>query len=145
MPWTINRYFTLAIAIIFLIVGTIGIAFSADMQTGHMLIFDVDVVHNMVHFLTGMVAMVVTIMGPTWSRTFNRVIGIVYLLVGLLGLAYPVLYFDGRLLGIMHVNLEDHILHLLLGVIALAIGFAAERLPSMASSTVPDASIQEAS
>lgn len=144
MPWTVNRYFTLAIAIIFLIVGTAGIAYSADMQTGRMLIFDVDVVHNMVHFLTGVVAMVVAIMGPTWSRNFNRTIGVIYLLVGLLGLAYPVLYFDGRLLGIMHVNLEDHILHLLLGVIALAIGFAAERLPSVATTSPPEASIQDA-
>ena len=144
MRWTVNRYFTLAIAIIFLILGTIGIAFSADMQTGHMLIFDVDVVHNMVLFLTGVVAMVVTIMSPAWSRTFNRTIGVIYLLVGLLGLAYPVLYFDGRLLGIMHANLEDHILHLLLGVIALAIGFAAERLPGVATTSAPEASVQDA-
>lgn len=128
MPWTVNRYFTLAIAIIFLIVGTWGIAVTSTMQVGSLLLFDVDIVHNFFFFATGTVAMIVTVMGPSWSKRFNQIIGVIYLVVGLLGLAYPTLYFDGRLLGIMHANLADHILHLCIGLVAIVLSFSPESL-----------------
>ncbi|GHO46727.1 DUF4383 domain-containing protein [Ktedonospora formicarum] len=128
MPWTVNRYFTLAIAVIFLIVGTWGIAVTSTMQVGSLLIFDVDIVHNFFFFFTGTVAMIVTVLGPDWSKRFNQIIGIIYLVVGLLGLAYPTLYFDGRLLGIMHANLADHILHLFIGLVAIVLSFSPEGL-----------------
>lgn len=137
MPWTVNRYFTLAIAIIFLVVGTFGILFSATMQVGQLLFFDVDVVHNFFHFITGTLAMVATIIGPVWSKRLNQIVGIIYLVLGLLGLGYPTLYFDGRLLGIMHANMADHILHILVGLVALTIGFSLDRVPTPAFEELP--------
>jgi hypothetical protein len=42
--------------------------------------------------------------------------------VGLAGLI-PALYFDQRLPGLMHVNAADNVLHLVVGVVAAAVGF----------------------
>jgi len=48
--------------------------------------------------------------------------GSIYLLVGIAGLI-PALYFDERLLGLMHVNAADNVLHLVVGLLAAAVGF----------------------
>ncbi len=82
--WTINRIVALAIGIVFLIVGVVGLIF--DTTSGSVFGFDVDLVHN----LAGLV---------------------------------PALYFSQRLLGLMHVNAADNVLHLVVGLGAAAIGF----------------------
>jgi hypothetical protein len=55
-----------------------------------------------------------------WSRRFNQIFGVIYLLVGLAGLV-PAFYFSQRLLGLMHVNAADNVLHLVVGLLAAAI------------------------
>ena len=115
--WTTNRIVALIIGVVFLLIGILGLLF--DTTHGSLLGFDVDLVHNLVHLLTGIVALVAVFSG--WSRRFNQVFGIIYLLVGLAGLI-PGLYFDQRLLGLMHVNAADNVLHLLVGLIAAESG-----------------------
>ena len=69
-------------------------------------------------------------MRATWTpnRTVAIIIGVVYTLIGLLGLI-PVLYFpvygndNGRFLSLTHLSVADHVLHIVLGLIALVIGF----------------------
>jgi Domain of unknown function (DUF4383) len=116
--WTTNRIVALIIGVVFLLIGILGLLF--DTTHGSLLGFDVDLVHNLVHLLTGIVGLLAAFTG--WSRRFNQVFGIIYLLVGLAGLI-PGLYFDQRLLGLMHVNAADNVLHLLVGLIAAGIGF----------------------
>ena len=116
--WTPNRIVALILGVVFLLIGILGLLF--DTTHGSLLGFDVDLVHNLVHLLTGIVALVAVFSG--WSRRFNQVFGIIYLLVGLAGLI-PGLYFDQRLLGLMHVNAADNVLHLLVGLVAAGIGF----------------------
>jgi len=116
--WTINRIVALAIGIVFLIVGVVGLIF--DTTSGSVFGFDVDLVHNLVHLLTGILGLAAAFTG--WSRRFNQIFGVIYLLVGLAGLV-PALYFSQRLLGLMHVNAADNVLHLVVGLGAAAIGF----------------------
>src|SRR5947209_9542074 len=94
---------------------------SSSMTVGNLLGFDVDLVHNLVHLVTGLAALASVFM--VWYRRFNQVFGIIYILVGIARLIYPALYFDGRLLGLMHVNAADHVLHLLVGLVAAGVGF----------------------
>ena len=116
--WTPNRITAAVIGVVFLLLGILGLVF--DTTHGNILGFDVDLVHNLVHLLTGILGLAAAFTG--WSRRFNQVFGIVYLVLGLAGLI-PVLYFNQRLLGLMHVNAADNILHLIVGLVATAVGF----------------------
>lgn len=119
--WTANRIVALVIGVVFTLIGILGFFVTSSMTPGSLLGFDVDLVHNLVHLVTGLVALASVFMG--WSRRFNQVFGIIYILVGIAGLIYPALYFDGRLLGLMHVNAADQVLHLVVGIVAAGVGF----------------------
>ena len=129
--WTTNRIVALVIGVALLLVGIIGFFIPTENSTGVQAlfgIFDVDVVHNLVHVLSGIVGIAAAFTG--WSRRFNQVFGIIYLLIGLLGLI-PALYLPpgsfatdrGLFLGLMHINAADHVLHLLIGIVAAGVGF----------------------
>ncbi len=120
MTWTPNRILALVIGIVLTLVGILGFFVSSSMSPGLLLGFQIDLVHNLVHLLTGIVALVAVYTG--WSRRFNQVFGIIYLVVALAGVI-PALYFDGRLLGIMHVNPADDVLHWVIAIAAIAVGF----------------------
>ena len=119
--WTVNRIVALVIGIVYTLVAIAGFFVSSSMAPGNLLGFDVDIVHNLVHLVTGIAGLAAAFTG--WSRRFNQVFGIIYIIVGIAGLIYPALYFDGRLLGLMHVNAPDHVLHLITGIVAAGVGF----------------------
>lgn len=117
--WTLNRIFALVVGIVFLLVGILGVIL--DPTKGDLLgLFSVNLVHNLVHLLVGILGIAAAFTG--WSRYYNRGLGIVYLLVGILGFIPP-LNPGGNLLGIMAINLEDNILHLVVGTLAAYLGF----------------------
>jgi hypothetical protein len=116
--WTTNRIVAMVIGVVFLVIGLLGLLF--DTNGGSFLGFQVDIVHNLVHLLTGIVGIAAAM--TDWSRRFNQVFGIIYLLIGLAGLI-PAFYFGGRLLGLMHVNAADNVLHLIVGIVATGVGF----------------------
>jgi Domain of unknown function (DUF4383) len=118
--WTVNRIVALAIGIVFTLVGIAGFFVSSSMTVGNLLGFDVDLVHNLVHLVTGLAGLAAAFTG--WSRRFNQIFGIIYIIVGIAGLI-PALYFDGRLLGLMHINAADNVLHLVVGIVAAGVGF----------------------
>jgi uncharacterized membrane protein YtjA (UPF0391 family) len=97
-----------------------GFFFTSSMTPASELGFQVDLVHNLVHLVIGIAGIAAAYTG--WSRTYNQVVGIVYLLVGVAGLI-PGLYFDQRLLGLMHVNAADNVLHLVVGAVQAIVGF----------------------
>jgi hypothetical protein len=116
--WTANRIVAFVIGIVFLIIGILGLILHTT--SGSIFGFQVDLVHNLVHLVTGILGIAAAYTGR--SRLFNQVFGIIYLVLGILGL-FPAVYYDGRLLGIMHVNGADNLLHLIVGVVASAVGF----------------------
>lgn len=126
--WTTNRIVALVIGIVFTLVGLAGFFVSSSMARGNLLGFDVDLVHNLIHLVTGLVALAAVFGG--WSRRFNQVFGIIYIVLGLAGLIYPGLYFNGLLLGLTHVNAADHGLHLVAGIVAAAVGFFVADYPA---------------
>ncbi|TMC56314.1 MAG: DUF4383 domain-containing protein [Chloroflexota bacterium] len=82
--WTTNRIVALVIGIVFFIVGVLGLIF--DTTSGSVFGFDVDLVHNLVHVLTGILGLAAAFTG--WSRRFNQIFGVIYLLVGLAAWAW---------------------------------------------------------
>lgn len=103
------------LGVVFVIVGILG--FFNDPVLG---IFEVDPVHNIVHLLSGIVALAMG-RSEAGAKTFAKVFGLVYLLVTVLGF---IMGTDSKLLGLMEINGADNILHLLLAVVLLWAGFA---------------------
>ncbi|MEJ7662407.1 MAG: DUF4383 domain-containing protein [Hymenobacter sp.] len=69
-----------------------------------------------------MAALVAVSSGEAASRLYAKVFGIVYALVTILGF----LMGEGELLGILPINQLDNLLHLLITVALLYVGFSAE-------------------
>ena len=57
--WTTNRMFALVLGSVLLLIGVIGFVIPTENGTGVQAlfgIFDVDVVHNLIHVLSGLIA-----------------------------------------------------------------------------------------
>lgn len=107
--------------IIFLVIGVLG--FVGPLAPGGKLlgIFAVDAVHNIIHILSGLVALFLA-GSAKGARSYFQIFGIVYALVTILGL-----FGSGSILGIFVVNGADNILHLIIAVLALYLGFSGSK------------------
>ena len=94
---------------VLLIVG--GLGFYSDPLFG---IFEVDALHNIVHLLTGVLGLLAVSMD--WEGMFAKVFGVVYALVAVFG------FWMGGMLG-MQMNMADNLLHLVLALVFLCLGF----------------------
>lgn len=103
------------LGVVLLAIGILG--FFNDPVLG---VFEVDPTHNLVHIVSGLLALVFAGMGEASARTFGRIFGIVYGIVLFLGLITP----DNTILGIMEINAADNFLHLILSATFLYVGFA---------------------
>ncbi|MCA9351564.1 DUF4383 domain-containing protein [Patescibacteria group bacterium] len=105
------------LGIIFLVIGVLGFIPALAPQGMLLGIFEVDTVHNVVHLLSGILALVFAARGTHMAQAFSKVFGIVYGLVAIIGLMSP------TVLGLFAVNGADNILHILLAIIFLVLGF----------------------
>jgi hypothetical protein len=106
--------------VVFLLVGILG--FVPGITTGNMLlgIFHVNAAHNVVHLLSGAVALIAGLTNVSYARLYFRVFGVVYALVAVLGFYAG----DGMLLGLVSNNMPDTWLHAVIAAAALYLGFA---------------------
>ncbi len=104
--------------IVFILIGILG--FIPGVTTGNHLfgIFEVDVLHNIIHLGTGLIALwaMSTLAN---SRLFFKVFGVVYGAVTVLGLMAT----GGNVLGLITVNMADNLLNLVIAIVALYAGF----------------------
>ena len=96
------------------ILGFIPIATPNHMLLG---IFMVDPMHNVVHIVSGLLAFS-AVMWDDYAKLYFRAFGVFYALVAVLGFVM-----NGELM-MMHMNVADHILHVVIAVAALYLGFA---------------------
>lgn len=121
----IQRTVALLVGIVFVLIGIVGFIPSFVPGGALLGIFAVNTLHNLVHVLFGILGIAAAFTG--WSRLYNRVIGIVYLLLAVLGFI-PGLTLSGALLGLVSINLSDNFLHLIVGAVLFIVGFfVAER------------------
>jgi hypothetical protein len=76
---------------------------------------------NLFHIATGIMALMFALAGEAPSRTYFRLIGIVYGLIAAMGV---LLTRDGEFLG-MEVSAADHLLHAVVALTGLWLGFFA--------------------
>jgi hypothetical protein len=109
--------------IVFILVGIVG--FIPALTPDHLLfgIFMVDPIHNVIHLLSGVFALIGAIK-TSYALIYFKVFGVVYALVTILG-------FITEDLILIHVNMADNLLHLAISIIALYFGFFYARPPSV--------------
>ena len=76
-----------------------------------------------VHLLFGVLGIAASVTGM--GRLYNRAGGVIYLLLGVLGLI-PALVPNGMLLGLVMINPADNVLHLVIGAVLAYVGFAVQ-------------------
>lgn len=86
--------------------------------SGSLLGFEVDTTHNIIHLLSGLVALWAFNTSQSYSRTYLIIFGLVYALVTVLGFAM-----NGDILGLFTVNAADNYLHLVIAAVCLVVGF----------------------
>lgn len=112
---------TYVFGFVFLAIGVLGFIPAAapqDMLLGY---FHVNMLHNLVHIVTGIIALVVAFgrcSCCTPSRFF-QVFGIVYGLVAILGFWYG----ESPILGLVANNMADNLLHTAIAAASLYLGF----------------------
>lgn len=84
-------------------------------------LFDVNALHNLVHLVSGVLAIIFAVNSEKAARSFAQWFGVIYGLVTILGFVVP--SFTSKLLA---VNPADNYLHLVLAVVFLLLGFASK-------------------
>lgn len=107
----------------FILSGILG--FIPNPIVGQDSFFVTNAAHNMVHVITALAFAVVGTLGNKASTKFMLVFGVVYILVGLIGFFVTMGSGEGMLLGFIHINTLDNLLHLALGTGILISGIMA--------------------
>lgn len=126
--WGIARLVAAVFGAVYLLVGVLGFLGEPlvtggapdNMQsaTGNLLgIFPINAIHNVVHLLIGAALLYGAFAGRGAAIGVLKVIGVVYLLVGVLGIIAPDTF------GLMPIGGADIFLHLASGAIFLAAAF----------------------
>ena len=105
------------LGVVFLLVGLIGFV-SPNLLGAHL-----TTPHNLVHIVSGAIALYFGFAGSlSGAKAFCLVFGVVYLALGILGMALGTGADRMWMLGPLHFGQADHGIHILLGVIFLAGG-----------------------
>jgi len=105
----------------FYIAGVIG--FVPNPLLGSHGLFVTNTAHNLVHLLTGVGFTIVALTGLKASAVFMQVFGVIYALTGVIGFLATGHDGDAHLLGLVHINTLDNLLHMGLGVVIGAAGW----------------------
>jgi hypothetical protein len=113
------RTYAKVVGIVIILVGVVGLIAGEEPLLG---LFNIEIAEDIVHLLTGgiMAAVGFGVRDTNVVRTVVGVIGVVYLLVGVLGFLAPGLF---GLLPAHGYSLADNLLHLVLGVLGVAVAW----------------------
>jgi Na+-transporting methylmalonyl-CoA/oxaloacetate decarboxylase beta subunit len=132
------QVFALVIGLTLVAAGIAGFFYNASFDTGDDLsrdavigILDVNGWHNVVHIVTGVIGLALAGSYDS-ARLFALAAGAVYIVVAVAGF---IAGDGGELVGLIPVNTEDNLLHLLIGIAGLGAGLAtpAVQPPSVAT------------
>ena len=125
---------TIAILIgaIFIVIGLLGFISNPIVGAGHDSVFHTDSLHNAVHIISGILFLVFGMGISSRASAFMKIFGVVYLLLGILGLFVFGTAGEGKLLGFLHVNGADNFLHIGLGILIFFAGLKGKPSPVVA-------------
>ncbi len=117
----------LLFGVVFLAVGILGFMDNPIIGESADAIFHADTFHNGVHIGSGVLFILIAVAATRVAPTFMILFGIIYLLIGILGLIDIGTGGMGKVLGVLHVNGADNLLHVGLGLVILIAGIATGR------------------
>src|SRR5262245_15468978 len=111
----------LLLGIIFIVVGLLGFIPNPIIGAENA-IFHANTLHSLVHIVSGALFVIVAMASPANASMFMKVFGVVYLLIGVLGIFSVGEDGMGTVLGFLHVNGADNYLHIALGLVIFLAG-----------------------
>jgi hypothetical protein len=114
------KKFAIIFGAVMLLVGILGFVPGITTDQHLLGVFHVNPAHNVVHLLSGAVAIACGMASGLASQLFFRIFGALYGLVALLGFMGG----DRPVLGFVSNNLADSWLHTAIAALALFLGFA---------------------
>ncbi len=112
--------------VVFVLIGLFGMMPGTAPNGMLFGIFRVDGMHNAIHLLTGIIALLVAYSrGGHASRVYFEVVGIIYAFLTFLGFFYG----GGNLFGLIAHNRADVWLHGIAAIVALYLGYVWGREP----------------
>lgn len=114
------RIFAVLFGLFFVAIGVAGFMPSYTPDGNLFGYFSVDTMHNLVHVLTGVIALLAA-SSRGYATWFFRIFGILYGALAIAGFVY------GENGMMMHINMADNVLHLVIAIVALYIGFIFKR------------------
>lgn len=122
------RLYAKVVGVVIVLIGIGGVVLGEQSLFG---VLNIDIAEDLIHLVTGGLMAAVGFRGSDSAvRTVVGGLGVVYLLVGVLGLFVPDLF---GLLPHEYETVLDNLIHLTLGVLGIAVGFfVAARSPSAA-------------
>lgn len=117
----------LIIGIIFIAVGLLGFIDNPIIGESDGAVFHADTFHNGVHIGSGVLFVLIALAAPGSASGVLILFGIVYLLLGVIGLISFGSQGMGKVLGILHVNGADNILHIVLGALIFIAGISTRK------------------
>ena len=112
----------LAFGVVFVLIGILGFVpalapVNADGMPLLVGLFMVSTLHNLIHLASGVAALAAS-RTESYSKLYFKVFGVVYALVTLIGFVQ-----GDTVLGLIHVNLADNLLHTVIAAASLYLGF----------------------
>ena len=117
-----SKTVSIIIGLTFLAVGFLGFVDNPIIGESHDALFHADMVHNIVHIVSGILFVLIALAMPANAGMFCKIFGAVYLFLGVLGLIQFGTDGMGKLLGFLHVNGADNFLHIGLGLVIFLAG-----------------------
>lgn len=114
------KKFTMILGVVLSAVGVVGWFTGGHDHT--LVIFGINMAHNMVHVLSGAVALLAVMGGEQYSKTYCLLFGAVYGLVTLAGFLNV-----GTIVSLLNLNMADNLLHLAISVACFAVGMQAKK------------------
>lgn len=113
-----SKPLTWVLGLVLTLVGAAGFFTTS----GTLLVFEVDATHNIIHLLSGVVALAAVANSEAYASLYLKVFGAVYGLVTVVGFVM-----SGDILGLFHVNSADNYLHLAIAAVSLVVGFSPKK------------------
>ena len=113
---------SLVIGILFLLIGILGFIPNPIVGPDHWALFHADTVHSIVHLVSGALFLFLALAMPSAAPTFHKIFGVIYFLIGVLGIMNVGAEGMSTVLGFLHVNEADNYLHIVLGLVIFLAG-----------------------